>query len=173
MQNSLFKQLGYFVIIMAIQIMIMSNINFGGYINPYIYVLFILLLPFDIKGWVLLIAAFGTGLIIDLFSDTQGMHAAASVFMAFARPGIISMITGRTDFDPGSIPQISLMGAKWVTMYSVVLILLHHSLLFFLEIFRFSEFFLTLGRILASSGITFIMVMLGFLFLDSPGKKGR
>lgn len=173
MLNFFFKQLGQFAVIMLIQVMIMSNINLGGYINPYIYVLFILLLPFEIKGWALLLAAFFTGLIIDLFSDTFGMHAAASVFMAFARPGIISLLTIRSDFEPDSIPQISTMGTKWVIMYTATLVLLHHSLLFFLEIFRFSGFLVTISRILASSGITFIMVLLGFLFLDRPGKRGR
>lgn len=171
MQNGLLRHLGYFVLFMVIQITIMNNINFWGYINPYIYVMFILLLPFDIKGWALLILAFGTGLLVDMFSDTQGMHAAACVLMAFARPAVINMITSRTDFDPGSIPQISLLGTRWVIIYSLTLILLHHTLLFFLEIFRFSDFFLTIGRILASSGFTFIMVMLGFFFLDNPGKK--
>jgi len=153
--------------------MILNNIRFGGYINPYIYVLFILLLPVDIKGWLLLLLAFATGLIVDLFSDTHGMHAAATVFLAFARPGVIRMVSGRSDFDPGTVPLISVMGASWVLLYSLVLILLHHSLLFFLEIFRLSEVVVTLGRILLSSGFTLIMVFLGFLFLDKTDKRGR
>jgi rod shape-determining protein MreD len=173
MGNGIFKHLGHFIILVIIQVMILNNIRFGGYINPYVYVLFVLLLPLDVAGWVLLLSSFAMGLTIDLFSDTQGMHAAATVLLAFARPGIIRMISGRSDLDSGTIPMISTMGTQWVVFYSLSLVFVHHSFLFFLEIFRFSEFFITLGRVLLSTGITSIMVLLGFLLLDKPEKRGR
>lgn len=173
MGNGLFRHIGHFIILVIIQVMILNNIRFGGYINPYVYVLFVLMLPLDIPGWLLLFSSFGLGLTIDIFSDTQGMHAAATVLMAFARPGVIRMISGRSDFDPGTVPMVSSMGAKWILIYSVLLVFVHHSLLFFLEIFRFSEFFLTLGRISLSTGITTLMVFLWFLLLDKPEKRGR
>lgn len=173
MGNGILRHIAHFIILVVIQIMILNNIRFGGYINPYVYVLFVLLLPLDTPGWLLLLSSFGMGLTIDLFSDTQGMHAAATVLLAFARPGVIRMISGRSDFDPGTVPLVSNMGAQWILLYSVLLIFLHHSLLFFLEIFRFSEFFLTLGRIGLSTAITTLMVFLGFLLLDKPEKRGR
>jgi rod shape-determining protein MreD len=173
MGKGIFKHLGHFIILVVIQVMILNNIRFGGYINPYVYVLFVLLLPLDVAGWVLLLSSFGMGLTIDLFSDTQGMHAAATVLLAFARPGVIRMISGRSDYDPGTVPMISNMGTQWVVLYSLLMVFVHHSFLFFLEIFRFSEFFITLGRVALSTGITTIMVLLGFLLVDKPEKRGR
>jgi len=167
------RHIGHFIILVVIQVMILNNIRFGGYINPYVYVLFVLLLPLDTPGWLLLLSSFGLGLTIDFFFDTQGMHAAATVLLAFARPRVIRMISGRSDFDPGTVPMASSLGAKWILLYSVLLVFLHHSLLFFLEIFRFSEFFVTLGRIGLSTGITTLMVFFGFLLLDNPEKRGR
>ncbi|MEE4178532.1 MAG: rod shape-determining protein MreD [Bacteroides sp.] len=173
MGTGIFRHIIQFIILVVIQVTVLNNIRFGGYVNPYVYVLFVLLLPIDIPGWLLLASAFVMGLTIDLFSDTQGMHAAATVFLAFTRPGVIRMITGRWDFDPGTIPSISSMGVRWIVLYSIVLVFIHHSLLFFLEIFRFSEFFITLGRIGLSTAITTIMVYLGFLLLDNPDRRKR
>ena len=160
-----------FVLLVLIQVLILNKIRFGGYINPYVYVLFVMLLPVDIPGWLLLMSAFGMGLSIDLFSDTQGMHAAASVMLAFVRPGVIRMISGRTVFDPGTLPALYSMGTRWVLFYILILVFIHHTFLFFLEIFRFSEFFITLGRIDLSTAITAIRVYIGFMLLDNPEKR--
>ena len=173
MVTNLFNYLVRFVLLIIIQVMILNNINLGGYINPYVYVLFILLLPVDVPGYVLLLSAFGLGLTIDLFSDSHGMHAAASVFLAFARPGIIRLISIRGDFDPGTVPMVSNMGTTWILSYIFVLVFLHHSLLFFLEIFRFSEFFHTLWRVLLSTGISSILIFLGFLLIEKPEKRKK
>ena len=156
-----------------LQVLIFSNIQFGGYVNPYVYVLFVLLLPVDIKGWVLLVVSFLLGLTIDMFSDTGGMHAAATVFMAFCRPGVIRLISVKADFEPGTVPSVNNMNATWIMTYSVLLILLHHGLLFFLEIFRFTEVLQTLQRIAFSSAFTFIFVMLGFFLVDRSTRKRR
>lgn len=173
MRTGIVRHIVQFVLLVLIQVLILNKIRFGGYINPYVYVLFVMLLPVDIPGWLLLMSAFGMGLTIDLFSDTQGMHAAATVMLAFVRPGVIRMISGRPVFDPGTIPALSSMGTRWVLFYILILVFIHHTFLFFLEIFRFSEFFITLGRIALSTAITAIMVYIGFLLLDNPEKRNH
>ena len=72
-----------FIFLILIQVFLLDNIQFMGYINPMIYVLFILLLPVRFPRWALLISAFAMGLIIDVFSNTAGMHTFALVFAAF------------------------------------------------------------------------------------------
>lgn len=173
MGTGILKHIVRFIILVVIQVLILNDIRFGGYINPYVYVLFVLLLPVDIPGWLLLTSAFTMGLTIDLFSDTHGMHTAATLLLAFFRPGVIRMISGRPDFDPGTIPSISSLGSQWIALYTLILVFIHHTLLFFLEIFRFSEFFITLGRIALSTGITSILVYIGFLLLDNPERRNR
>ena len=172
MGKGIFRHMIHFILLVLIQVLILNNIRFGGYINPYVYVLFVLLLPVDVSGWVLLFGAFAIGFTIDLFFDTPGMHAAATVLLAFFRPAVIRMISGRKDYDPGTVPSISTMGPRWIVLYILVLVSIHHSFLFFLEIFRFDEFFVTLGRIALSTGITSVLVLIGFLLLDKPGRRG-
>ena len=82
-----------FIVLLALQILILNNIKLGGYINPYIYILFIMLLPFEIPGWLLLILGFLTGLTMDAFAGTLGMHSTATLFIAFLRPFILSNIS--------------------------------------------------------------------------------
>ncbi|HBH47981.1 MAG TPA: rod shape-determining protein MreD, partial [Bacteroidales bacterium] len=81
-----------FALVVLVQILIFNNIELGGYLNPYVYTLFILLLPFETPGWVVLISGFLLGFSVDIFSETLGMHTAATVFMAYLRPIALSMV---------------------------------------------------------------------------------
>ncbi len=167
------KYFGYFAALLLLQVLVLNNVRLGGYINPYIYVLFVLLLPVDIKGWALLVSAFFVGLALDMFMDTLGMHTAATVFMAFCRPGVIRLISVKADFEKGTMPAISNMGFGWIMIYSLLLVFLHHAFLFFLEIFSFSEFWQTLSRVALSSLFTFLLVMIGYFFLDNSLRQKR
>lgn len=159
-----------FVVLILLQVLIFNHVQFGGYINPYVYLLFIMLLPIDIRGGTLLVLAFLTGLTVDMFLDSLGMHAAATLCMAFVRPAVIRLISVRSDFEPGTVPTISSQGLRWIITYSILLILTHHVVLFFLEIFRFNEFFSTMGRILMSTMFSFMFVIIGYFILGkSPG----
>lgn len=164
------KYVFLFLLLMAVQVLIFNNVQFGGYINPYVYLLFILLLPIDVSGWTLLFSAFFVGLAVDMFMDSQGMHAAATVFMAFCRPFVIRLISVKSDFEPGTVPGITGQGLTWVATYSLLLVFLHHASLFLLEVFRFSEFWQTFTRILLSTAVSSAFVVLGFFFLGKTSK---
>lgn len=166
MNNLLFKNALRFFILVIIQIFLLNQIRLGGYINPYLYVLFILLLPFETPRWLLLILAFALGLTIDIFSGTMGMHTAASVLMAFARPCVLKMIATKAQYESGVKPGIQDMGFPWFFSYAGLLIFIHHFLLFYIEVFRFSEFFTTFFRVILSSIVTLALVILSqYLFL--------
>jgi hypothetical protein len=150
-----------FIGLVLFQVLILNHVALGGYVNPYLYVLFILWLPFRTEKWVLLISAFLLGFAVDIFSNTPGLNAAASVAMAFARPFVIEMLSTGTDFEPGSRPSIRGQGMRWFITYTVILVLVHHTVLFYLEVFRISEFFTTLLRVILSSIFT-----LGLVFLS-------
>ena len=149
-----------FIVLVLVQVFILNHVSLGGYVNPYLYVLFILWLPFDTERWVLLLSAFLLGFSVDIFSNTLGLNAAASVVMAFARPFVISMVSTGTGFEPGTRPSIGGQGFRWFFIYSLILIVLHHAMLFYLEIFRFSEFFHTLLRVVLSTLVTLGLVIL-------------
>jgi hypothetical protein len=170
MDFNLIKHIGRFLLLMAIQVVILNQIYFGGYITPYIYPLFILMLPFDVRGWVLLITAFFSGLAIDMFSDSMGMHAAASVFMAFMRPFVIQFISSRTDFEPGTEPRVDANGWGWIFFYTLLLIFLHHLALVFIEVFRIDDFFRIIFRSLLSTAFSVAFIMIAHLLMGNTSR---
>jgi hypothetical protein len=123
------------------------------------------MLPFETPGWLLLISAFVMGFSVDVFSNTHGMHTAASVFMAFCRPWVIRMVASPREFEAGIQPGIRDLGFRWFLSYALILTILHHVSLFFLESFTFQEFFTTLIRVVLSTIFTVILVILSqYLF---------
>ena len=159
------KNTGRYIFLVLFQVLILNHINLSGFINPYFYIYFILLLPFATPKWLLLVSAFVIGISIDFFSNTMGINAAASVMMAFARPFVIKAISTGTEYEVGERPSLKNQDIKWFVYYCVILIVIHHFVLFYLEIFRFREFFTTFLRVILSSAFTFLLVMLSeYLF---------
>ena len=161
MINRILKFGLFFIILVLLQVLLFNNIQFSGYINPYIYIMFILLLPVEVPGWLLLIISFFTGLTIDFFSGSPGMHTSATVLAGFVRPYILRIISPRDGYEPGGNPSIFAYGVRWFLIYTLVIVVVHHSALFYLEVFRFTDFFRTLLRVLLSSlfSITFILLL--------------
>ena len=164
------KNIGRFVFLILFQALILNNIQFGGYINPYFYIYFILLLPYETPRWLLLLSAFLLGISLDAFTNTFGLNASACVLMAFVRPFVISAISTGTEFMVGHSPSLKNQGMKWFAYYSIILVLVHHFALFYLEIFRFTEFFQTLLRVLLSSVFTLLIVFIAE-YLSYPTEK--
>ena len=165
MINILPRNIARFIILIIVQLLVFDSIQFSGYINPYIYVLFILLLPFETPKWLLLASAFLLGFTIDIFSNTLGMHTAATVFMAFLRPYILDLISPRDGYESGTVPRIFYYGVNWFTRYAFILILAHHFVLFYVEIFRFGNFFSTFLRVILSTVISLIFIVLSQFFV--------
>lgn len=147
-----------FIILVLVQVVICNHINFMGYINPYIYILFIVLYPTKNNRALLIFLSFLLGLSIDLFSDSGGVHAAASVFIAYARPVILRYAFG-VQYENYAIKfQNVEFGAKLT--YITFLTLLHHVVLFSLEIFSVSRILLVLQKTLFSSIFTILLCFL-------------
>lgn len=155
----LFTNILRFVIVLILQILVFNNIQFSGYINPFFYVLFILLLPFETPKWLMLISAFLLGLTVDFFGHSYGMHAAASVFIAFIRPNVIRLIQSNKEIEPGILPTVGHMGFAWFMSYASIMVLIHHFIYFYLEVFRLSDFLTTFYRVIYSSIATLIVII--------------
>jgi rod shape-determining protein MreD len=153
------KNIIRFFLLIALQILILNNIQFSGFINPYLYVLFILMLPFETPKWIVLILAFIMGISIDIFSDSAGMHAAAATFMGYCRPYVLNIIKPRDGYEFSLNPTYSDMGVNWFITYAGILIFLHHLVYFYIEIFRMNEFFIIFLRVILSSVFTLLLVI--------------
>lgn len=155
----------YFVGLVLIQVLILNNIEFGGFVNPYFYILFILLLPFETSKWLLLVVSFFLGLSIDLFSHTLGMHAFACVLIAYIRPFVLKVIAPREGYDAGTTPGLRNFGMEWFLKYAIIIVFTHHFALFFIETFKFHQFFSTIIRVVFSSIFTMIIILLSQLLM--------
>ena len=153
-----------FILLILFQGLILNNIELGGYLNPFLYVVFILILPFETPKWLVLVLGFVLGITIDSFSSTLGMHTSATVFMAFARGYLLKLIEPRGGYEFNTKPSIQYMGLTWYMLYACVLVLLHHLFLFYIESFKLSQFFSTFGRAIASAFFTMILVLIVQLF---------
>lgn len=148
-----------FIVLVLVQVLILNNIQFSGFVNPYVYVLFILLLPFTIPGYVLLGVSFLLGISIDIFNNTPGVHAGATVLLGFLRPGIAELVSPREMIEKGSSPNMKQLGFASFLKYIIIAVFIHHLFLFFAEAFSFTGFFHTLLRCILSSAFSIVLIL--------------
>jgi len=153
--------LGYilrFVFLVMLQVLVFNHIHAFDFITPFVYVLFLISLPVDFKGGLLLLVSFLLGLSVDIFTNTLGMHAFACVMAAFARPFLLNITSPRDGYEFGVKPSIQELGFVWFISFSGLLILIHHFTLYLIEILRFSEIFRVTGRALSSGFFTLVII---------------
>jgi len=154
-----------FLLLIATQVFLLKNIGYYNLSIPYLYILFILILPFGIPNALLFLLAFITGLTIDVFYDTLGLNAAACTVMAFVRIIFINLTVQRDGFDNEPEPSLGIMGFRWFIFYAFILTFSHHFILFTFESFKFSELGYTLIRVIMSTLFTvFLMLITEFAF---------
>lgn len=157
------KYIIHFIVLVLLQVLILNNIQISNYFNPFIYILFILILPIDLNKSLLLLLGFIMGITIDIFSDTLGLHASACVFLAYIRPHILNSITTKDDNEPGVSPGISINGALWFVKYIILTTLVHHLFLFMVEVFSFSNFADTMIRVFSSTLISLFAIFFYYI----------
>jgi hypothetical protein len=88
------------------------------------------------------------------------MHSSATLLAGFVRPYVLRVISPRDGYEPGVNPSMLIYGFRWFLLYAGLIVLIHHTLLFYLEVFRFTDFFRTLLRVLLSSLFTTTFILL-------------
>ena len=152
-----------FILLVGLQVSVLNHINFLGYINPYVYILFIMLFPIKNNRTLFIFLSFLLGLTIDIFSDSGGIHAAACVSIAYVRPVILKFSFG-TVYEYQTIKfDTAEFSSKFI--YIIIMTVIHHFILFSLEIFNISKVILTLQKTLFSSIFTIILcIMITIIF---------
>ncbi len=155
-----FKYITLFILAVFIQVLIFDNIYFYGYAHVFFYVIFILLLPFEINKYTLMILGFILGIIVDIFNNSIGMHAFATVFISFLRPYVLQIYSTKDEYEIGHKPGLYDYGYGWFIRYSLTLLFIHHFIFYFIEVFRFYNFHLTFIKIIISSIASLIFIIL-------------
>jgi len=147
-----------FVLLVLAQVLIFNHINFMGFINPMVYIIFIYWYPLheNITGF--LIISFLMGFAVDLFSDTMAIHSASILSIAFARSVLMRFCFG-ANFEFQGFAFKNTTRLQRITFLGL-LILLHHIIFFSLELLSFSHFLLILKKISATAIATFLISLL-------------
>jgi len=153
-----------FIGVLIAQILVFNQIQFSGYINPAFYIIFIITLPLSTPAWLRLISSFLLGFLVDIFSQSPGLHTSTSVLLAFLQPYLIQNFQN-SEIDEKKPSNLSYLGFGWFLKSTAILVLIHQSFYFFLEVFSFSNFLETLYRIILSSFATFTVIILAQLII--------
>lgn len=167
--NNLLVHIIRLIIFVLAQGLIFGQLEFGAGIHPMIYPLFILMLPFEISPLLLMLLAFITGISVDFFMNTFGIHASAAVLVAYIRPELYRLFAPRDGYDVLKEPTASEYGYKWFLYVAGIAMIIHHLWFFLLEHFNWSDWLIILQKTFLSVLVTmFILVIIQILFFKKP-----
>jgi hypothetical protein len=158
-----------FFVYVLVQVMVLKNLVLFDSAFCFLYVAFILLLPFELSATLTVLIGFLVGFTIDIFYDSMGLHAFATVLLGYARNYWLAVITPQGGYDSGNSPTITTNGIQWFLVYSIPLVFIHHFILFFLEASGFDLFWFTMLKIMGS--LFFTMIVIIFLQLLVPQRR--
>ena len=168
MNSAVLLNIARFVLLLAAQILIFNNLDFLGFINPFPYLLFIILYPVNGNKTGLLVASFFLGLILDMFCNSGGVHAAASLLLAYYRPYIFKFSFGLSyEYQTVRLNDILTPERFSFILFSVVV---HHFALFLLEVFRLNFLFEILLKTILSTLFTIIICII-IIYIIKPSKR--
>lgn len=156
------KHILRFLLLIFIQVFILNQIvlpgSLNGYVNPNIYILFLLMLPLNINRNLLLVISFLCGLTIDFFNSTAGMHASACLVIGLSRPAFINVVIPRDGYENTVDMTVGGLGFQTFFIYSGVLTFVHHFILYLIEAFNFINFIDLLLRVVVSGIATLVLI---------------
>lgn len=158
--SDLIRNILRLILFLSVQVFVLNKIPFlHQFIVPYLYFLFILWLPFSIPRVGLMVIGFFTGLCLDYFLWQPGLHAAACVLVAYARPFIIGLLTPK-DTEEFNYPEPAPRAMGWApyTVYVFVLTLLHHVYLTLLQWLQFGNLLHYLIKVVATTAISLLLI---------------
>lgn len=170
-----------FFILVLIQVLVLNNLHlaWGGEgsilppYTPFIYPLILLLLPLSTPTWLMMILGFFTGLTIDMFMNTGGIHAAVCVLVSVLRTGILTaLLPKRLSEYPNLSPGIKNMGWMPFITYCAIVLLIHHFVFYLIEIWSVKNIFYILMKTLVSFITSLVFVMIwAFFFGTGTGQN--
>lgn len=171
--NNSFIQFVKFIALVATQVLVMNKVQFIGFYNPYIYILFIVLLPVRTPQWAMVILGFVLGLTVDVFTGVIGLHASATLLISFFRNRLLKFILGLKEDDFVNIPGIRELGTFKFVNYCIVIVFIHHLALFYLEVFTFTNAWDTLLRTFVNTMISMVFIVVAMILFEKKKYEQR
>ena len=158
--SNLLRNIIRLILFILLQVFVLNEVPpLHQYIMPYVYFLFILWLPFNISRGGLLLVSFITGIFLDFFTKTPGLHAAACVLIGYIRPFLINLLLPQqgVDFNYRE-PSLSSLGFSQYATYVALLTLFHHTWLFLIQSFQFGNLLYIILKIIGSTLVTMLLI---------------
>jgi len=153
-----FREIIYFIVYVSLQTLVIDHIHLFGIVTPFVYLYVILKFRMNISRSSVILLSFLLGLIIDVFSNTFGIHAASCAFIGFIRNPLLGQFVDMKELPDGSAPSFRLFGFGKFLRYTMIMVTLHHLLLFLIDSFGFYQPALLITRLLSSIFLTLILV---------------
>lgn len=170
MSQTFSKNAWRFLLLLILQILIFRRLSLGGaafnYIQIFIYPLFLLLLPVHTNRNVIMLLGFVMGLCVDMFYDSPGLHAAAAVLTAFARPFVLKALEPRGGFKFNALPTIVEHGTNWFYRYASIVLVIHLLFYFSVEAFQFSQILFILLKTICSFFASMLLIVIYMLIFN-------
>jgi len=159
--SDVIKNIIRFSLFILIQVYILFQIPpLHRFIVPYLYYLYILWMPFNTPRLGLTLTGFVYGLTLDYFTKTPGLHAAACTLIAYVRPFLVNLLISQQGVDQNyRSPSATSMGWAPYATYVVILTVIHHTYLVFLEWLQFGSFWFFIGKVLGTTAISLLLIL--------------
>jgi len=163
--NDVIKYIILFIALILIQVIVLNNVLFWGYINPLLYILFIVIYPLKRDRGLFLFLSFLLGLCIDFFVDSGGTNAAATLFIGYIRLPLLKGLLRKSEID---FPVFKIIKLPFLRLLSFIAILTfsHHFIIFSLEYFKFNAIVTIFSRTFLTSFFTIILLIFSLLIMD-------
>lgn len=166
------RNIGRFVLLLLLQILVFNHVYLGGYINLFIYVLAITMLPNETGRIPMLLIAFASGLCVDIFCNVMGLHTCAAVVVAMMRIIFADSILTKGEQVSISLPNMYAVSLSQYLWYFGLLSLGFNLTYFVLEIFSFKDFFkIIVLTLLSTLGTMLIGILYQLVFFHREGSR--
>lgn len=161
MAKIIFSRIGWFFLLLLIQIFIFNHIHIAGVATSFAYIYLLLILPSNTPKALYVGLGFIMGLLVDIFNNTPGVSAAATTAVGLFSPYLFSLFHSKEeDEDTIVIPSVRSLGWAKFSYYAFTLCLIQCLLFYLIENFSFSMHLILLSEILSSTFFTFVIILL-------------
>ena len=149
-----------FLVLLGLQVLLLKEFILFGYAYCFAYIGAFLLLPFELGTIACMLIAFATGLVVDIFYDTLGIHAMASVLVAFLRSYVLKALTPAGGYENYMEPTLPSMGLNWYLLFFGTLSMVHHTALLGIEYAQFNMLGIVLLKAALSTVLTLVITVI-------------
>lgn len=160
-----------FFFLCFLQLMLFNQFQNEYHLQFFIYILFILMLPYQTPHWLLLTSSFAIGLVVDIYLGGLGLNAGSAVLAAFVRIILLNNSYFCINSENDEYPSFKRTGFVRYSLFAIIIFLAHHSFYFFMEAYSVSQIIFTLYLIVSTLACSYLMVTLAFLFFSPRARR--